>query len=129
MQHFLRYVAEHDQRYHFSKHDVSAASLEELNFLLNRLDHADLEDHFHADGNHFAGWIQQVIGDEELAEAVKPLHDASEIIDMISRRIEQIKQPKVEPPRPTISLGADEPTKEVAEPAKMAEPSPKKSTK
>jgi hypothetical protein len=87
MQHFLRQVENNAKHYHFPDQGTSAASVEELAFLLDQMSDAEAAQHMHEEGNHFAPWVEEVIGDEELAVDLAPLTQRAEVVKALQHRV------------------------------------------
>ncbi|NJL43981.1 MAG: hypothetical protein HC945_01505 [Nitrosarchaeum sp.] len=106
MREFLRPVEKAEHRYHFHKQGRSAASIEELGFLLEQLSHDEVAEHTHPGGNHFAPWVRSVIGDHELAMDLERLTRKDDIVKAVQHRVFMIgalsapQQPRIEPSVP-----------------------------
>lgn len=109
MRRFLRQVEREADQYHLRHR--SAASLEELAFLIDQMGRDELDTHFHEGGNHFAAWVRKVIGDEQLAADLAPLRTKEDVVRALRHRLFMIealtrKQAVSRPKRVSIPGGA-----------------------
>lgn len=85
MRRFLRKVEQEELQYRLG--NDRAASIEELKFLLERMSEEEVNEQFHSEGNFFAPWVEQVIGDSELAADLAPLRQKEDVVRALAHRI------------------------------------------
>ena len=66
------------EKYFMLSNGTAIRSIEELAVLLDNISDEDFSSHVNSEKNDFASWINDVFGEKELAESLKPLTDKKE---------------------------------------------------
>jgi len=94
-----------EHKWFYFKHGRRASNIEELKTALESIDESEFKHHVNNDKNDFANWVEDVFGEQKLANSMREASDKGGIIILLDDFLSQNN----EPPSPSLIIPKEQP--------------------